>query len=52
MGVPACQTLPAAVVQDPARQLPWQAAEISPIDGLIDRLGAQPAVGLARICQA
>ncbi|MDA8184041.1 MAG: hypothetical protein M0035_06410, partial [Actinomycetota bacterium] len=34
------------MVQDPPGELPGQAAEVGTVDGLVDRLGAQPACRL------
>ncbi len=45
-GVPAPKAVTAPEPQDPPRELAGQAAEVRPIDGLVDRLGAQPALGL------
>jgi hypothetical protein len=48
LGMAARQAPAAAEVQDPAGQLPRQATEIGTVDGLVDRLGTQPARRLIR----
>ncbi len=46
LGVPAGEPLAAAMVEDPPGQLSGQPAEVGAMDGLMDRLGAEPAKGL------
>ena len=44
LGVPARQAMTAPETQDPSRQLTGQAPEIRTVHGLVDRLGAEPAL--------
>jgi hypothetical protein len=46
LGMPAREASSTSEVEDPPGQLPGQAAEVGTVDGLVDRLGAQPACRL------